>query len=110
LRWIGDVRDSAFAPQTVVSVLGEANGFQEDRARWVSCGAPAYKRCSVTEFPAVVALSEPWIDGDGAQVLVYVWYRSTIDAHPHAWFASVAHLQLVDGEWTATKWNNLAGT
>lgn len=108
--WVGNVRDSALAPGTVDAVLHDLNGPQRS-VEWTLCGTtPESRQCTSIYYPAVVAVSEPWINGNAAQMLIYVRYRSSIDAHPHAWFASVVHLDFVDGRWKAGKWYNRGGT
>lgn len=112
LKWVGDVRDSAFDSHEVMSLLADADGARVGPVRWLPCSPesrPGSRRCSLKAFPAVVAVSEPWIYGDVAQVLVYAWYRSSTHAHPNAFFATLVRLRRADGRWTAERWYNQAG-
>jgi len=107
LVWTTQARDSAFPRPFVDRVLALAGG----PAPWVACGTPPDARpCTAIEFPAVVAVSLPWITGDRAQILEHVWYRSTIDAHPHAWFANVVWLRRDGERWVVDRIYNFAGT
>lgn len=107
LVWTGHVRDSTFTPGLVDRVLALAGG----PGAWVTCGTgPDPRPCTAIEFPVVVAVSQPWITGDRAQILVYVRYRSSIDAHPYAWFANVVWLQRVGDRWVAGRMYNFGGT
>ncbi|HET7234778.1 MAG TPA: hypothetical protein VFJ16_32490 [Longimicrobium sp.] len=107
--WIGNVRDSAWAADMVGAVLREANAGQG--VEWVTCGAaPAIRPCDSSEFPLVAAVSEPWTSGGQSQLLVYVRYRSSIDAHPYAWFANIVQLKCVGNRWVVERSYNYAGT
>lgn len=110
LTWVGNVRDSVHASAEVAAMLEGANGAGQP-VRWLPCGSAAGARsCLLTEFPAVVSLSKPWISGDVAEVLVLVRYRSSIALHPLAWMANVLRLERVGGEWTVTGGHNWGGT
>jgi hypothetical protein len=107
LVWTTQARDSAFTRSVVDQLLARAGG----TSAWVTCGTQPHARpCTAIEFPAVVAVSLPWITGDRAQILEHVWYRSTIEEHPHAWFANVVWLRRVGGRWVVDRMYNFAGT
>lgn len=110
--WVGDVRDSTLTRDVALTMLRGADlASGNGRVRWVPCGSGfAAQRCGLANFPAVVAVSEPWIEGDVAQIIVYVRYRSTIEVHPWAYFANLTRLERADGRWRVTRWRNLAGT
>jgi hypothetical protein len=108
LRWVGDVSDSVMSSQRVRVLLEDANLTAKNVIRWVACGIPESGNCGQSEFSAVVAVSEPWICGDVAQVLASIRYNSTDDLHPSAWQASVLRLRRVNGRWTPGEWYNQA--
>ena len=112
LIWGGDVRESFPHSADVLSLLADVDPSPQTGVdRLVPCGrSTGLKPCSLDAFPAVVAVSKPWICGSTAQVLVFVRYRSKIDLHPYAWYASVARLELQNGVWTVTRTHNQAGT
>jgi hypothetical protein len=112
LIWGGDVREPFPHSADVLSLLADGDpSLQAGVDRLVPCGrSTGLKPCSLDAFPAVVAVSKPWICGNTAQVLVFVRYRSKIDLHPYAWYASVARLELQNGVWTVTRTHNQAGT
>jgi hypothetical protein len=105
LIWVGDVRDSVLSSQRVDMVLDNANRAVTNPIRWVACGTGSrLGNCNQSEFSAIIALSEPLVCGDAAQVLASIRYRSTNNLHPSAWQASVIRLRRVDGKWTASEW------
>lgn len=105
--WAGNRRDSVFTASTVEMIFREA----ASAGSWVTC-APESATCPCTSraFPLVAAVSEPWIEGDRAQLIVFVMYRSSIQAHPHAWFANLVQLRRMAGRWTVQRVFNQAGT
>jgi len=110
LRWIGDVRDSRVAPEKLSALLTELNGARENPPNWLVCGTGGDARaCSLAAFPSVVAASEPWIQGDRAQVVVYVKHRPEFDFGSNVWYANVIHLRRADGVWRPAASYNLAG-
>lgn len=109
LKWVGDVRDSAMSSQRVRVLLEDINLTAKNPRRWAACGISRKSRnCGQSEFSAVVAVSEPWIRGDVAQVLASIRYSSTDALHPSAWQASVLRLTRVNGRWIPGEWYNLA--
>lgn len=105
LRWTGDVRDRVLSARVVSTLLEGANRVPSSPVRWAACGAgPGLCDCNQNEFPAIVAVSEPWIRGDLAEILVSVRYLSTSTLHPSTWFASVVRLRRVDGRWQTQRW------
>lgn len=108
LTWIGDVRSATLSPSEVNALLAEVNG-PRGLVRWQPCGGTSgASSCDTREHSAVVAISEPLINGDVAQVLVLTWYESTIKLHPWAFMANLYRLQRVGGEWTVTGGHNWA--
>jgi hypothetical protein len=107
-RWTGFAWDAARPAGEVAGLLDAANG-ERGPVRWLPCAAPpAARPCHLGEFPVVVSVSRPLIDGDMAQVLVLVGYRSSIRLHPNAFMGNVVRLQRVDGRWKSTHWHNQA--
>lgn len=107
LVWTSQVRDSAFTRGFADRVVARMGG----TAAWGTCGTePGARPCTATEFPVVAAVSQPWITGDRAQILVYAWYRSSFEEHPDAWFANVVWLHRVGDRWVADRMYNFAGT
>lgn len=107
--WTGNVRDSTWAAEVIGTVLRDVNTRSD--VAWVTCGpAPAVRACNTTEFPLVAAASEPWIAGDHAQFLMFVRYRSSIEAHPHAWFVNTVWLKRVGSSWAVERIYNHGGT
>jgi hypothetical protein len=107
LTWVGDARSSSFSPREVRVVLAEANRAGAGQVRWRACGiSPGQESCDPRRFSAVVAVSEPLICGDGAQVLASIRYWSTDTLHPSVWEASVIRLRRIDGKWVAGEWHN----
>jgi hypothetical protein len=107
LVWTTQARDSTFTRGSVDQMLARGGGTDA----WVTCGTEAgARRCTTIEFPLVVAVSLPWITGDRAQILVHVWYRSSFEEHPDAWFANVVWLHRVGNRWVADRMYNFGGT
>ena len=109
LKWVGNARDSAFAPSEAQALLREANRGRPGAAAWATCGASAsVEECDPKRFALIVAAARPWIQGNVAQVLVSARYWSDDQIHPSAWFASVVRLECVGGRWVITGWYNQA--
>ena len=109
LAWVGDVRDSQYAADDVGQLLGEANASMRGPVQWVECGTGSgAARCTQRDFSAILVMSEPWINGNVAQVLVSLRYQSTGDLHPSAWQASVVRFERVGGRWLRKGWYNQA--
>jgi hypothetical protein len=109
LKWVGNVRDSAFTPREARSLLREVNRSRPGAAEWVACGASeSVQDCDPQRFALIVAAARPWIRGNVAQVLVSVRYRSVDKLHPSAWYASVLRLECVGERWVIKGWYNQA--
>lgn len=108
LRWIGDVRSATLSPAEVDALLAEVNG-PRGVVHWQPCGGTdGLGACNFTDHTAVVAISEPLINGDVAQVVVSIWYESTIKFHRWAFMANLLRLERVAGTWTMTRAHNWA--
>ena len=104
---MGDVRDSAISSERVRAVLYDANRAMQNPIRWVACGASSgQENCSPVEFSVIVAVSEPRICGDVAEVLTSIRYTSKDELHRSAWQASVLRLRRVDGKWIPGEWDH----
>lgn len=109
LTWVGNVRDSAFAPREAQALLREVNRGRRGAAEWTTCGAAeSVEECNPKRFALIVAAARPWIQGNVAQVLVSARYWSADQLHPSAWYASVVRLECVGGRWVIKGWYNQA--
>jgi len=109
-RWLGDVRDAQRSRADVARLLAELNG-GTDPPNWAACGGGgASPACDLATYPAVVAASEPWVQGDRAQLLIYVRDRPRFSVDPTAWYANVVFLERAEGVWRVVRVYNVAGS